>query len=246
MDGSVERPRLEVFDPGGRHFATLTLDGTEHPIGRAPAGDGSDGAALALPDPEVVISRFHCSITIERGLWWVVDNASRNGTYVRRGALMARVEGRSRLAHGDAVCISAAPSGDGAGKHWELRFVDSNPTREGTLVGAVASPSCVRYDADEGKLYVRTVDGFSPVTLRPNEHRLVRYMAGRNGERGGVPVLCTYDELVDAVWGATTPRHRRDEVAAIVHHLRQTVAALGGDEPIENERSLGYRLLTCG
>lgn len=238
-------PRLEVRAPDGAPYRTFALEAPEVAIGRAADAAGDVVAHLTLPDPAGFVSRVHCLVVAERGQWWVVDNGSRNGTFVRREGREVRVDERARLVHGDTICVVGDVAGGRSPRYWELRFVDPETTRV-AAVAAGPSPhgSTLRYSFEEAKLYVDVGGRSDPVPLRPHEHRLVRHMAARNAEAGGAPVLCTYDELIDAVWGATTPEHRHDEVNALVFHLRRKLARFTDEPLIENERTLGYRLLT--
>jgi len=69
-------------------------------------------------------------------------------------------------------------------------------------------------------------------------------MVERNAAAGGVPVLCTHDELMRAVW-ADEPMHTREELAKLVWELRKKLEPFGAQHLIENERRLGYRLRSC-
>ena len=66
-------------------------------------------------------------------------------------------------------------------------------------------------------------------------------MVERNAAAGGVPVLCTHDELMGAVW-ADEPMHTREELAKLVWELRKKLEPFDAGRLIENERGLGYRL----
>jgi DNA-binding winged helix-turn-helix (wHTH) protein len=69
-------------------------------------------------------------------------------------------------------------------------------------------------------------------------------MVERNAAAGGSPVLCTHEELMQAVW-ADEPMHTREELAKLVWELRKKLEPFGAEHLIENERRLGYRLRTC-
>src|SRR5262245_2428438 len=90
-------PQLKVRGPGGQTFV-VELCTERLSIGRVP---GWNDVALE-PDPECLISRqAHCRVERSDGSWWVVDNQSVNGTFLRRGGRMDPVRARTPLAEGD-------------------------------------------------------------------------------------------------------------------------------------------------
>ena len=69
-------------------------------------------------------------------------------------------------------------------------------------------------------------------------------MAERNAASAGGPVLCTHDELMNAVWG-DEPMHTSTELARLVWELRRALEPIGATDVVVNERRRGYRLVTC-
>jgi DNA-binding winged helix-turn-helix (wHTH) protein len=104
--------------------------------------------------------------------------------------------------------------------------------------------ACVEYDLHGGRLIVVTSAGRQEIHVRPQVHRLVRFMAERNAASGGIPALCSNDELMNAVWG-DEPMHSHTELARLVWELRRELEPLGATEVVVNERRRGYRLVTC-
>ena len=108
------------------------------------------------------------------------------------------------------------------GRMQELNDVALEPDPQKTRpVAAVTRDPCLMYDWVQARLYrieggVRT----EVANPRPQEHKLIRYMAQRNHANGGVPVLCSYDQLIAAVWGEEA-MHTQDEVTHLVWDLRQ-------------------------
>ena len=103
---------------------------------------------------------------------------------------------------------------------------------------------CVRYDLDLERLFVVRGAEQHEIQVRAQVHRLVRHMAERNAASGGTPALCTYDELMQAVWG-DEPMHTQSELAKLVWELRRQLEPLGAADVVVNERRRGYRLVTC-
>ena len=97
------------------------------------------------------------------------------------------------------------------------------------------------YDPRAGRLLLLRDGDRNEIPIRAQAHRLVRYMVERNAAAGGVPVLCTHDELMRAVW-ADEPMHTREELAKLVWELRKKLEPFDAVRLIENERGLGYRL----
>jgi DNA-binding winged helix-turn-helix (wHTH) protein len=104
--------------------------------------------------------------------------------------------------------------------------------------------ACIEYDLHGGRLIVVTSAGRHEIHVRPQVHRLVRFMAERNAASAGTPALCSNDELMNAVWG-DEPMHTHTELARLVWELRRELEPLGATEVVVNERRRGYRLVTC-
>jgi DNA-binding winged helix-turn-helix (wHTH) protein len=98
------------------------------------------------------------------------------------------------------------------------------------------------YDAAEDRLCSESNGDRTTVSLSPQQHRLVAYMAARNREARGKSVLCTREELIQAVW-ADEPDHLPQDLAYLVHQLRARLGPGVAATPlILNERGRGYRL----
>ena len=75
--------RLEVRGPDGRPRQPAALESNRVSVGRITPVSRPD---ISLePDPHQWVGRFHCLLEAEAGAWWVTDNATVNGTYVRSG-----------------------------------------------------------------------------------------------------------------------------------------------------------------
>ncbi len=243
----AESAEVVVVGPSGAPIASLVLAKERVTVGRL-----TELNDVALePDPELFVSRTtHCALERVGARWYVVDGGSVNGTFLRRGDTLRRVEGREALQDGDVVCVLASVD-DGVRRYFELAFRQVNggqATRAAPVADLAASaPStdtCLAYDSDAARLVLRRGSGDHEVQLRPQAHRLVRHMAERNAAAGGTSVLCSHDELMQAVWG-DEPMHTRLELARLVWELRRELRRLGADDLVESERGRGYRLRTC-
>ena len=234
--------RVVVSSPEGAERATIELSGERMTVGRlAEVNDIALG-----PDPEHLVTRAeHCALERAGSMWSIVDGGSVNGTFVRRGDDLQRVNGRQPLRNGDVVCVLASISHQGDREYFELAFeaaADSQATR--AVVEPEAAQECLSYDPEEARLVLVSAGERHELQIRAQAHRLVAYMAERNKAAGGSPTLCTHDELMHAVW-ADEPMHSREELAKIVWELRKKLDPFGAGHLIENERRLGYRLRTC-
>lgn len=240
-----ESAELVVVGPGGARIASVPL-AERVTVGRLPE---LNDVALQ-PDPELFVSRTaHCVLESVGGHWEVVDGGSVNGTFLRRGERLERVDRRAVLSDGDVVCVLASVDDDGARRYFELAFrlgSDDNATRAAPVstLRASAVPACLAYDPEEARLVLRQAGASHEIRLRPQGHRLVRHMAGRNAATGDTPVLCSHDELMQAVW-QDEPMHTRLELARLVWELRRELRRFDAEELVESERGRGYRLRTC-
>jgi hypothetical protein len=229
---------VTLLGPDDGLVRRIELTGERLTIGRLPEAND-----LALePDPQQLVTRqVHCLLERRSGRWFVDDNASVNGVFLRRGESLERVEGRSALVDGDVICLLALLPETGEPRYWQLSFADPLRTRPAGVVPRVA---CLSYDFPQAKLFLMVGVEQRAIDVRPQVHKLVRYMAGCNSRNAGVPVLCDHQELMRAVWG-DEPLHTREELARLVWELRRELEPHGADDLVENERGLGYRLHSC-
>jgi len=230
--------RLIVKGPDGVERDPVDLATNRVTVGRL---QNLNDIALE-PDPQQLVTRQeHCALERAGSRWFVVDKGSVNGTFVRRRDKLERVHGRVELADGDAVCIVASLSEDRKPTYWELSFDDRGRTRAASLQ---PRPACLAYDREQARLFLVRGSSREEIPLRPQTHRLVRFMAERNAAAGGSPVLCTHAELMEAVW-ADEPHHTREELNKLFWELRRKLEPLQAPELFESERGLGYRMKSC-
>lgn len=231
-------PFLAVRGPDGQQFTVeLAQD-------RVTIGYGATINDVALdPDPQRLISRkVHCALERDALGWWVLDNGSRNGTFLRRGAEMEQVRGRALLSEEDAICILGLLTEAGEPRYWELTFRDPLGTKP---AGQAPRVAFLEYDWIQARLFlVESASRQEIRELRPQEHKLIRYMDGRNRANAYAPVMCTYEEIYEVLWG-TEPLHTKGDINKLFHELRQKL------EPdpsipqfLETIKGLGYRLVT--
>jgi hypothetical protein len=231
-------PFLEVSGPSGQRFRVdLTKDRIT--IGRF---DLFNDVALE-PDPQHLISRkAQCSLERDTSGWWVVDNGSLNRTLRRRESDIEVVQGRAQLEDGDCVLILGTLTEAGKPSYWELTFRDPLGTRPAMQLPVLAY---LEYDWIQAKLFrVSGTKRQEIQDLRPQEHKLIRYMDQRNRANDTVPVMCTSEELLTVVWGEET-LHTETDLVHLIYELRKKLEP-DPKEPrfLETVRGLGYRLAT--
>lgn len=241
---------FRVISPDG-YRTTHELKSGRTRIGRA-TGDGAPELVLD-PDPHRLVSRVHCTVEHTDGVWTVTDNASDNGTVLRRGGTMTRLLGTTGLRHGDAVLIIGDITPVGEPRYWKLTFDD--PFRTEAAPVAVPVPAGdtaphLTYDWLQMKVYRVEAGLRSEITgLSPLAHRLVRYLAELSRINNGSPVACTHTELIHMLWGRPEewpPSRSYDET-----NLRNVVTAIrkrierdpANPVLLQTERNIGYRLL---
>ncbi len=232
-------PFLDISGPDGQHFRMgLTKDRIT--IGRLKV---FNDVALE-PDPQHLITRkVHCSLERDADGWWVIDNGSLNRTFRRRGSEIEMVQGRARLEDGDSVLILGNLTETGNPSYWELTFRDPMGTRPSVHLHLVVS-AYLEYDWIQAKLFRVSGSVRQEIQdLRPQEHKLIRYMDQRNRANGNVAVMCTSEELLAAIWGEEA-LHTETDLAHLVWELRQKLEP-NPKEPrfLETVRGLGYRLV---
>lgn len=243
-DGEL-RPKVVVWSPDGARRAEHALVDQRVTIGRAVPGHSPD-IALA-PDPQSWISRLHCWLECIDGSWYVIDNGSVNGTVVERQDQRQTVEGRRRVQDRDEILILGYLVDDEP-FWWRLRFDDPFATADAPPRRTSDDAPYVEYRLAEATLsVVANGERIDIPQLGHNRHKLVRYMASRNAANGGVPVTCTHDELITAVWGP--PETWRFRTAYSAENLRDLVFELRRklrpyDGLVETTPGIGYSLHT--
>ncbi|MCI0393600.1 MAG: FHA domain-containing protein, partial [Chloroflexi bacterium] len=167
-------PYLEVTGPDGQVFE-VELTKERLTIGRLVQFND-----ISLePDPQQLVTRMiHCALERTSSGWWVVDNGSVNRTFVQWDETMKVVNGREPISDGAAICILGRLSESGEPVYWQLHFHDPLQTRQ---LRAIPQEDHLEYDWLQAKLFRvsgRTREEVD--NLRPQEHKLIRYMDQRN------------------------------------------------------------------
>lgn len=243
----VRSTSLIIESPdGGRRTVELRTERVS--VGRASPTSAPD--IVLEPDPQQWVSRIHCVLEFRAGAWYASDNMTVNGTLLRRGATTRRLEDDARLAHGDTILILAAVDSSGGARYWRLTYVDPYVTSPATVVPSMPEDR-PRVECDwVGARVFRRIDGqrTEVVGLRPKAYQLVRHMTGLSERNHGAPVVCTYAELIAALWGEPHewPPGRsftKEDVRDVVNDARARLE-IDKSRPrlLETVRGTGYRL----
>lgn len=193
------------------------------------------------PDPQKLVTRYmHCSIEIKNSISWVVDNASKNGTFIKRNNIVQRVRGEFKLQDNDIIMILRCIGINEPADYWELLYKDPLATENIDNY----SPALV-YDWIQAKLFIKKEEKQSEInSLTPLEHKLLRCMDQKNKNNQNIPVMCTYDELISALW-EDIYSHTMNDVNHVVAGLRKKIE-IDYKKPIflVNIRGMGHRLIT--
>ncbi len=183
---------------------------------------------------------MHFFVEIRNSTGWLIDNASKNGTFLKRDNSMQKINGEIKLQDNDCIMILGEINDDNTVKYWELTFKDPLATKD-----IVMEQTTIVYDWVQAKLIINYEGKREAISnLTPLEHKLLRYMDQKNKHNNNVPVMCTYDELIAAIWDDIYS-HTKNDVNHIVASLRKKIEK-DPKNPLflMNIRGLGYRFIT--
>lgn len=191
-------PYLIIQSPSGEE-KKLELRDTHYSIGRL-----SDNDISLSEDPNSLITRIkHCILYREAGQWLLTDNST-NGTIVEWG------ENREDI-HQKTIALK--PESAILIHHWKITFFDPNATNKyktkivkpsaelAELPKKPLETSRFIYKISQATLYHQIGTERTAIPCRPQVNAMLRYMAQKNLDNQGEPIVCEYQELISAVWG---------------------------------------------
>ena len=215
-DGSEDIIKIEDFILQQQYKNFVT-------IGRSKEND------IVLPDPHKKVSRRHCVLEYNIGHWWVIDEGSANGTFVQRTLtedfLDVRSDGKLALADGDEILILGKLIEPDDYIFWHLKFRDPSQTQEVKNFQYVES---LEYSLSQEKLFRNTSRNQEEINLTPQERRLIHYMAQCNHKNRDEPVICSYEELLQAIW-LEKFGHTNAEVNRLIWSIRNKIETDSGE-----------------
>jgi hypothetical protein len=214
MSAPEKVAKLVVRMPGGER--------QEFPLGRDPATIGR-GRDCDLVVENVYVSRHHARIVRKGDRYVLIDEKSKNGTYVNG----KRISAPHTLSPGDQIGIAGVLL-----EFVEVTAEDVTPTWPGPMVREqLKSP--VQVDIGAWEVFV---DGKKlECRLSVQEFALLSLLYRRAGE------VCRRDELGDAIWGKD--RYDYNMLHRLVHRLKEKIEP-NPRQPryIESIPGVGYRL----
>jgi DNA-binding winged helix-turn-helix (wHTH) protein len=241
---SSSYPFLDVQEPDGKRYSLWFGDilGGKPDQLRITIGRGAEND-IVLPDPHKKVSRRHSVIEREGDRWWLIDEGSANGTFLRQGGGGGEVDVRSvetvLLHDGDVILILGKLTDAEQPVFWQLTFRDPNVTEH--VVGFQPMAE-VEYSLGQQKLVKVTRQQRVEVKLSPQERNLVHYMAQRCFENNCQPLVCGYEELIQAIWEESFG-HVPNEVNRLVWSLREKIERDSGEPRfLKTVRGQGYLL----
>jgi DNA-binding winged helix-turn-helix (wHTH) protein len=235
-------PFLEVREPDGneytigfKHVLEHTSEQTRLTMGR------SNDNGIVLPDPHKKVSRRHCTLERQGDRWWLIDEGSANGTFVRQGGSGSEIDVRTvetmLLQDGDLILILGKLTTSQEPAFWQLRFREPDVTDR--VKGFHAE---IEYDFSQQKLFPVTRQQRQEIKLSPQERNLIHYMAQRNHDNDNQPSVCGYEELINAIWPDPFG-HTPNEVNRLVWSVRDKIERDSGEPRfLKTVKGKGYLL----
>lgn len=238
-------PLLKVKKPNNREYIIKTenlgIDLSQNvciTIGR------EESNHIVLNDPQKNISRQHCSIYSQQGRWWIVDRGSSNGTFLRRNNGQSEIDIRNEelvpLKNEDEILILGELDVVQKPIFWRLQFIDSEETNH---VIQFQVNSILEYSLSQQKLFRIRGSDRTEIVLQDKELTLIDYMSRKNYRNQNRPLVCQYEELIQAVWGEDAFGVDKLDIHHLVWRIRHKIESDSGESQfLKTVRGRGYRL----
>lgn len=231
-------PYLVIHSPSGQQN-TFELRDISYSIGRLPEND----IALTEDSDHRITRLKHCALTRNKGQWLISDHST-NGTQVQVEQTLYHIhDSEIALQPGAVIQI-----GD-----WRLTFYDPNTTRKHPRKTpsfppeSPVSPSQSKfiYKIAHATLYYQSTDQRQPIYCRPQVNQMLTYMAKQNLENQGEPIVCSHENLIEAIW-PNEDNHNSQEINGLAREIRkifqQYSPETNPNDFLITSRRLGYRL----
>ncbi|MDJ0798618.1 MAG: FHA domain-containing protein [Calothrix sp. MO_167.B12] len=238
----LQCPHLQVKQPDGREYNIWFKNILAQKKGKNRVTIGR------LDENDIVLSSYkavgrkHCAIECNAGRWWIVDESSANGTFVRRHQCATDIDVRSDgilpLKDRDAILIFVKFV-NGQPIFWQFTFRDDGETEP---IQQFQSPVVLEYSLSQEKLFRLTNQSQEEVKLCRKEKSLIHFMAQRNMGNNNQSVVCRYEEMLQAIWGDPFG-YDNNAVTRLVWGIREKIEPDSGEPKfLKTERGQGYRL----
>ena len=242
---TVEYPYLKATKPDGTQY-TIDFDKLIDLKEKEPIISIGRQANnhIVLSDPEKKISRHHCSIQYSNNRWWIVDEGSSNGTFLKREIDRPEIDVRSEdkitLRSGDYILILGQLSSTGQPIFWRLEFIDPGETVQVSSMEAVHN---IEYSLSQQTLLRHIARRQDIISLGEQERCLIDYMSRKNRANGDRATTCEYDELIPAVWGDDSFARNKGDITHLVWRIRDKIELDSGEPQfLKTIKGRGYCL----
>ncbi len=187
---------------------------------------------IVLPDPQKNISKKHCFLKFDDYDWWIVDERSTNGTFVicqEQDPIDVRLEPDCQLALSDkdTILIPYKFEQDRP-YYWKFVFYDPEVTNFEDNFNLFQPTAKLGYSLSQEKLFNLTTNSKEEVKLSPKQRKFIHYMVFQNQENNNQPIVCSYEELIEAIWEDTF-NHSKNDVTLLAWYIRQKIEADSGE-----------------
>ncbi|MBO0350277.1 FHA domain-containing protein [Phormidium pseudopriestleyi FRX01] len=233
-------PYLIIHSPSGQQN-TFELRDISYSIGRLP-----ENQIALTEDPDHQITRIkHCTLTRNKGQWIISDHST-NGTQVQVDQTLYDLH-QSEIARQSGTVIQIGP--------WRLTFHDPNTTRKSQRQPQSSPPLPVPsegkfiYKIAHATLYYQSTGQRQPIDCRPQVNQMLTYMAQRNLDNQGEPIVCHYQDLIEAIW-QNEENHNSLEINGLAREIRKILQQYSPEtdpnHSLKTIRRLGYLLnISC-
>ena len=229
-------PYFEIASPFGEDSIHVLKGNDPITIGRL------EENGICLPDPDQNISRYHCLVKLINNHWQLEDPGSANGTYVERIGLEMPIDARcceGVILKEDDVVLILSHFQEEQPIFWRFTFHD--PGRTIPKKGYEA-PYHLEYDLQNQILVKANRYEQTKIKLTGQEQAVISYMAKCNYEQQVASVVCTYRELMEAIW-TDNFGHHANEINRLVWGIRKKIEVDSGEPKfLCSVRGVGYKL----
>ncbi|BAY64672.1 hypothetical protein NIES22_47710 [Calothrix brevissima NIES-22] len=218
-----EKPKLYIKPPLGMSCCIpdiISIEKESITIGQSPNND------IIIPDKTITREK-HCIIQRESNRWFVIDEKpSLNGTFLQKNLSQpedVRIKGKLPLYHEDIILLASSllSNSENEDYYWKITFKDSSLLPDTLPLQAFKLVSFT-YKLHQQRLSCFYGREGREVHLTPKQRCLINYMVDQN-RNSNTSVLCTYEELKQAIWQNNATEHVNNDVIGIVHKINQAI-----------------------
>ncbi len=198
-----KQPWLGVLSPEGQR-REIPLTENRISIGR----EGHECDIGLGPDPSSFVSRAHCYLERRHSGWWLTENGKNATLLCRNKEEKEAIHGQILLSDGSTFGMLGLVDEDGTRRYWSLTLHDPGQTK--TDPAPLPALPFLRYERNRGTLWRVQGKHAQEIRLTALQLKLIDYMIERNRHAYNAPVLCTSEELLEAIYSEPFPSFRED------------------------------------